>query len=108
MDIGYDRMFAESRWVRPLDRQTCAVRFTATGLHDRRYYKIFYSYIHPFPLLALGYNPGGATDGTDLNASDSFYENWEHDFVCFRHDSRYLLAGPACGLLARSLDTDSM
>jgi len=28
MDIGYDRMFAESRWVRPLDRQTCAVRFT--------------------------------------------------------------------------------
>jgi len=58
--------------------------------------------------LALGYNPGGATDGTDLNASDSFYENWEHDFVCFRHDSRYLLAGPAFGLLARSLDTDSI
>ena len=43
-----------SREMRDLDRDYCA----ATGLRDRRHYKIFYSHIHPFPLLALGQNQG--------------------------------------------------
>lgn len=79
---------------------------TASGLADRRYYKIYYSHIHPFPLLVLGQNPGGETNGTDLAASDSFFENWEHDYLRFRNDSRYALARPMCALLAASLETN--
>jgi uracil-DNA glycosylase len=79
-----------------------------SGLTDRRYYKIFYSSIHAFPLLVLGLNPGGETDGTDLNASDGFYEHGEHDYVAFRHHGRqYSLAGPMCDLLAATLGTTS-
>jgi len=79
---------------------------TRSGLTDRRYYKIFYSPIHAFPLLILGLNPGGETDGTDLNASDGYYENGEHDYVDFRRYGRqYSLAGPMCDLLAATLDT---
>jgi hypothetical protein len=81
---------------------------TASSLVDRRYYKIYYSHIHPFPLLVLGQNPGGETDGTDLAASDSFFEHWEHDYLCFRNDSRYALARPMCALLAAGLDTSSI
>jgi hypothetical protein len=80
----------------------------ASSIADRRYYKIYYSHIHPFPLLILGQNPGGETDGTDLAASDSFFENWEHDYLCFRNDSRYALARPMCSLLAAGLDTSSI
>ncbi|MGA9599958.1 MAG: hypothetical protein WBS22_06840 [Methylocystis sp.] len=80
----------------------------ATRLHDRGAYKIFYSHVHPFPLLALGQNPAGETNGADLTASDAFFENWEHDFVRFRHCLRqYPLAGPMCDLLEQSLDTKS-
>jgi uracil-DNA glycosylase len=79
----------------------------ATGIRERRHYKIFYSHVHPFPLLVLGQNPGGASDGTDLCASDGFYENWEHDYVHFRADARYRLAGPACDLLASALGASS-
>lgn len=83
--------------------------FRATsGLTDRRFYKIFYSAIAPAPLLALGFNPGGEIDGTDLNASSSFYENWEHDYVDFRHHGKqYSLAGPTYDLLVRVLQTTS-
>src|SRR5215213_1014110 len=28
-----------------------------SGLTERRYYKLFYSHLHPFPLLVLGHNP---------------------------------------------------
>ena len=48
-----------------------------SGLNDRRYYEIFYSHLHPLPLLVLGQNPGGETDGTDLVESESFFENWD-------------------------------
>lgn len=83
--------------------------FRATsGISERRYYKIYYSHIHPFPLLVLGQNPGGETDGTDLAASDTFFENWEHDYLCFRNDSRYALARPICTLLAAALQTNSV
>lgn len=83
--------------------------FRATsGLTDRRFYKIFYSAIAPAPLLVLGFNPGGETDGTDLNASESFYENWEHDYVDFRsYGNAYTLAGRAYDTLAAVLQTSS-
>lgn len=83
--------------------------FRATsGLTDRRFYKIFYSAVAPAPLLVLGFNPGGEVDGTDLNASSSFYENWEHDYVDFRHHGKqYSLAGPAYDLLVQVLQTPS-
>jgi hypothetical protein len=80
----------------------------ASGISERRYYKIYYSHIHPFPLLVLGQNPGGETDGTDLAASDTYFENWEHDYLCFRKDSRYALARPVCALLAAALQTNSV
>jgi len=79
-----------------------------SGLSDRRHYKIFYSQVHASPLLVLGLNPGGETDGTDLNASNSFYENGEHDYVAFRHHGRaYSLAGPMWELLSTALGTRS-
>lgn len=80
----------------------------ASELTDRRFYKIFYSAIAPAPLLVLGFNPGGETDGTDLNASKSFYENWEHDYVDFRsYGNAYRLAGRAYDMLAEVLQTSS-
>ena len=79
-----------------------------TGITERRFYKIYYSHIHPFPLLVLGQNPGGETDGTDLAASDSYFENWEHDYLCFRSDSRYALARPMSALLSAVLQTNSV
>lgn len=81
---------------------------SASGISERRYYKIYYSHIHRFPLLVLGLNPGGETDGTDLAASDSYFEQWEHDYVCFRNTPQYALAKPMCALLATVLETDSV
>ena len=81
---------------------------SASGLVDRRHYKIYYSRIHPFPILVLGYNPGGASDGTDLSASASFFENWEHDYPCFRNHPRYPLAAPMCELLSKTLGITSV
>lgn len=79
-----------------------------SGLTDRRFYKIFYLAIAPAPLLVIGFNPGGETDGTDLNASESFYENWEHDYVDFRgYGKAYTLAGHAYGTLTEALQTSS-
>ena len=79
---------------------------TETGITERRYYKIYYSHVHAFPLLVLGQNPGGETDGTDLVASTGYFENYEHDFACFRSNSQYSLARPMCELLSKTLDTD--
>ncbi len=79
-----------------------------SGITERRFYKIYYSHVHPFPLLVLGQNPGGETDGTDLAASDSYFENWEHDYLCFRNDSRYALARPMSALLSAVLQTNSV
>jgi len=81
---------------------------TASGISERRYYKIYYSHIHPFPLLVLGQNPGGETDGTDFAASETFFENWEHDYLCFRNNPSYALARPICALLAAALQTTSV
>jgi hypothetical protein len=89
-------------------REIDAAFRAASGISERRYYKIFYSHIHPFPLLVLGQNPGGETDGTDLAASETFFENWEHDYLCFRKNPRYALARPMCALLAAALQTTSV
>ncbi|GAA4714623.1 Uracil DNA glycosylase superfamily protein [Promicromonospora umidemergens] len=93
----------------PVDMRALDAEFRAgSGITERRFYKIFYSHIHPFPLLVLGLNPGGETDGSDLNASESFFENGEHDYVMFRHYGRqYSLAGPMHDLLSTTLGTSS-
>jgi hypothetical protein len=81
----------------------------ATGLADRGYYKIFYSHIHRFPLLLLGMNPGGTPGAADLfSASNSYCENWEHDFVRFRKEPRYKLAAPVFSFLCQALGTDEV
>ena len=80
----------------------------ASSLSERRHYKLYYSHVHPFPLLVLGFNPGGETDGTAVSASESYFENYEHDYVHFRRHPSYSLAGPMCALLARALDTQSL
>ena len=81
---------------------------SASSLSERRHYKLYYSHVHPFPLLVLGFNPGGESDGTAVSASDSYFENYEHDYVHFRHQPGYSLAGPMCALLAQALDTQSL
>ncbi len=92
-----------SGWARRLEQEFQA----RSGLAGRRYYKLFYSHLHPFPLLVLGYNPGGETDGTDLNASEGVYEHWEHDYVRFRNTPRYKLARPMYELLTWCLGSES-
>lgn len=66
----------------------------ASGLSERRFYSIFYSQVFPAPLLLLGFNPGGnpGTWEESLLASRSFYENGEHEYVDFRHDSKFYRA----------------
>jgi hypothetical protein len=91
-------------WMQGLEREFQE----RSSFTERRYYKLFYSHLHPFPLLVLGHNPGGETDGTDLNASDGYYEAWEHDYVRFRYSPRYRLARPMCELLAWCLGTRSV
>jgi hypothetical protein len=78
-----------------------------SGLKTKSEYKIFYSHVHPFPLLVLGQNPGGASDGPSYVASDSYFENWEHDFVRFRTNPSYALAAPMWHLLSAALHTTS-
>lgn len=56
----------------------------------------------------MAQNPGGETDGTDLAASESFFENWEHDYPCFRTNRDYPLAAPMCDLLSQVLVTRSV
>ncbi len=80
----------------------------ASGQCDRRHYKIFYSHIHPFPLMTLGQNPGGPVGVTDLTASETYFENWEHDFVLFRNTPEYALARPMSETLASALGTRSV
>lgn len=80
----------------------------ASGISDRRYYKLYYSHIHPFPLLILGQNPGGETDDMGFTASDTYFENWEHDYLCFRNNSQYTLARPMCTLLSAALQTNAV
>ena len=82
---------------------------TTTGMSDRGFYKIFCSHIHRFPLLVLGINPGGTPGASDLlSASVSYCENWEHDFVCFKNDPRYTMAGPAFDFLCKMLRTNDV
>ena len=54
-----------------------------SGLTERRFYSIFHSQIHPYPVLILGYNIGGKPNKWNESelASQSFYENREHEYV---------------------------
>jgi len=79
-----------------------------SGLNSSRDYKIFNTHIHPFPLLIIGWNPGGRSDGTDLSSSRYYFESWEHDYVCFRNNSTYAIASPMCRVLSRCLQTRSL
>jgi len=79
----------------------------ASGFKNRKFYKIYYSHIHPFPILVLGLNPGGVPNSTYLAASDSYYENWEHDYVKFQRNRKYHIAKPTIDLLSSALDTKS-
>lgn len=76
-----------------------------SGLTDRRLYKIQYSSLHRFPLLALGDNPGGVSGGDDLLESSTFYEDGKHDIVEFRKDPRYHIAPGMFALFAAILNT---
>lgn len=77
-----------------------------SGLSDRGHYRVFYSHVHRCPLLVLGYNPGGQPGDPGLfTASDSYFENWEHDFVEFRFERRYAVAAPAFEMLCVALNT---
>lgn len=75
-----------------------------SGITDRRRYKIFYSHIHMFPLMVLGYNPGGhPDDDKHLDASKGYYEKWEHDMVAFRTNEDYRSALQVFGVIAACL-----
>lgn len=60
-----------------------------SGLTERRHYSVFYSRIDPADAIVLGINPGGdpRTWTAELLASQSLYENWEHEYV----DCRYAI-----------------
>lgn len=76
-----------------------------SGLTDRRLYKIQYSPLHRFPLLALGDNPGGVSGGDELLESSTFYEDGKHDIVEFRNHPRYHIAAGMFALFAAILNT---
>ncbi len=76
-----------------------------SGLTDRRLYKLFYSHVHPFPVMVLGLNPGGSPDGHLFEAADPFYGRYEHDYLMFRSNPAYALAGAMSGFLAQVLKT---
>ena len=77
----------------------------SSGLADRRFYKIQYSHLHPFPLLALGDNPGGVPEGGALLESSTFYEKGQHDLVEYRANTGYPIAAGMYALLAGVLGT---
>jgi hypothetical protein len=66
----------------------------ASGLSERRFFSIFYSQVIPSRLMLLGFNPGGnpATWDESLLASRSYYEDGEHEYVDFKHDSKFYRA----------------
>lgn len=76
-----------------------------SGLTDRRHYKIQYSHLHPFPLLALGDNPGGVPEGGQLLESSTFYEKGQHDIVEYRSHPKYHIAAGMFALFAAILGT---
>lgn len=71
----------------------------ASGLSDRSDYSIFYSRLQPARLIVIGIKPGGARDGTHQLASQSFYEDWSHEYV----DMDYRIAAVMRPALMRAL-----
>ena len=70
-------MNSSIEFMADLDRRFRSI----SGLTDRRDYSIFYSRVQPSPVMVIGIKPGGARDGSHLLASQSLYENWEHEYV---------------------------
>lgn len=86
-------------FMRDLDR-----RFRErSGLADRRYYSIFYSRLQPARVMVIGINPGGRTDGTHQLASQTFYEDWSHEYV----DEHYRIATVMRGSLMQALGAET-
>lgn len=75
----------------------------AFGLDDRRDYSIFYSRLQPARLIVIGIKPGGARDGTHQLASQSFYEDWSHEYV----DMHYRIAAVMRPALMHALGASS-
>lgn len=75
----------------------------ASGLQDRRYYSIFYSRVQPSRVIVIGIKPGGRTDGSHQLASQSFYEDWEHEYV----DMNYRIAEVMRPALMQALEAKS-
>ena len=71
----------------------------ASGLRDRRDYSIFYSRLQPARVMVLGIKPGGRRDGTHQMASQTFYEDWAHEYV----DMDYRIAAIMRPTLMRAL-----
>jgi len=58
----------------------------ASGLSDRRDYKIYYSPVRPADILTLGDNPGGNPNdikpgAPETSASEGYFEHNEHDLL---------------------------
>lgn len=76
-------------------------RFRATsGLDDRRFFSIFYSRVVQSPLMLIGINPGGNTDGTHQQVS-CLYEDYAHEYV----DMNYRIAVIMRAALMAALQT---
>lgn len=76
----------------------------ASGLSDKRFYKIYYSSVGQCEVLILGINPGGnpLTERPSelISASTSYYEKGEHDYV----DCKYKAALMMLPLLLKVFD----
>ena len=81
-------------------------------LRDDAWFSIFYSDVRPSPVAILGLNPGGNPKRPDtILRISTFYENGEHEYVAFRKESGYPIAGRMCTLLKESglvLDWESI
>ena len=75
-----------------------------SGLTDKRLYKLFYSHIHPFPVMVLGLNPGGDPNGKLFEAEDPLYRHYEHDYLLFQNQAGYTLAGIMTTFLSNVLE----
>lgn len=75
----------------------------ASGLEDRRYYSIFYSRVQPSRVMVIGIKPGGRTDGSHQLASQTFYEDWSHEYV----DMNYRIAAVMRPALMQALGAKS-
>ena len=93
-------IFDDIPFMRDLERRF-KQEFSLPDSDDRQTYKIYYSRLSRSDFLFLGINPGGDPESKDnFSASNAYFENWEHDFVEFRENTKYKLASPAYKFLS--------